>query len=417
MKRTLSAVLIALLLLSLCLTACAEETQQETFISGDYEYVLLEDGTAEIVMYHGKENHLIISDKLNGHSVTAIGDQSFYKCSSLTSVSIPDTISTVGVNPFAYCDKLIKLMVSPDHPYLAVIDGVLFSKQDKRLICYPEGKMEKSYKIPSGIEIIGERAFSNCSRLTSITIPDSILSIGDLAFFNCSNLTSISIPDGVASVGYATFYGCSRLTTISIPESVISIGNWTFYGCSRLNKITLPNGIISIGDKAFSDCSNLTSINIPNSVVKVGDNPFTYCESLSKIIVSFDHPFLEVIDGVLFSKQDRRLICYPKGKDGSSFQIPHGTQIIGDSAFSSCSRLITVTIPNTTTFINEYAFSNCFNLISVTIPDNVTFISDSSFYGCHNLTITVRRDSYAAQYCKENGLNYTYPDSLDWLND
>ena len=393
MKRTLFAIPIALLLLALCLTACAEGTEPATYTSSDYEYTLLDDGTAEITGYNGNDKNLTIPDQLDGHPVAAIGDSAFSFCSSLTSVSIPDSVTEIGANPFSYCDNLTKIIVSPDHPSLAVIDGVLFSKPDKRLICYPAGKQGTAYQIPSGIQIIGEDAFYECSSLTSVSIPDSVTAIGDDAFSFCSSLASASIPDSVAAIGNSAFSFCSSLTSVSIPDSVTAIGN-----------------------SAFSFCSSLSSVSIPDSVTAIGVNPFILCEKLTKIIVSPDHPSLAVIDGVLFSKPDKRLVCYPAGKQGTAYQIPSGIQIIGDAAFYGCSSLTSVSIPDSVTTIGDEAFSSCYNLTSVSIPDSVTAIGYGAFSRCSSLTLTVGRDSYALQYCKENGLNYTYPDSLDWLN-
>ena len=155
MKKLVFA--LALLLCALCLGAGAEENKPEEFTSGDYQYILLEDGTAEIKKYSGNAETLEIPDQMDGHrvtgigqdaffwcnsltsvtipeSVTNIGNDAFYMCSSLTSVTIPNSVAAMGINPFVSCDKLQTIRVSPDHPYLAVIDNALFSKPDKRLI-------------------------------------------------------------------------------------------------------------------------------------------------------------------------------------------------------------------------------------------------------------------------------------------
>ena len=178
-----------------------------------------------------------------------------------------------------------------------------------------------------------------------------------------------------------------------IPKSVISIGNGSFSVCKNLNNVIISEDVISIGDYAFSECDGLKSITLPNSIADLGTNPFSSCINLTDINVLPNHPTLEVIDGALFSKPDKRLVSYPCGLNTSSFKIPQGILLIGNHAFSLCS-----------------------NLTNVTIPKSVVSIGADAFNKCQNIMLTVTRDSYAAQYCKENNLNYTYPDSLDWLN-
>ena len=123
--------------------------------------------------------------------------------------------------------------------------------------------------------------------------------IGDRAFYNCKSLTDITIPDSVTSIGYEAFYVCIKLTSVTIPDSVTRIG-----------------------DRAFEACTSLTSIMIPDSVIEVGANPLLSCKKLTEVTVSPDHPTLAVIDGVLFSKPDKRLISYPCAFSLESYSIP-----------------------------------------------------------------------------------------------
>lgn len=334
MKRTLSAAVIALLLLSLCLTASADGTKSNTLTSGKYTYLPLNDGTAKITKYEGDAEELVIPDRLDRYVVSAIDEWAFSGCSGLTSVSIPDSVAMVDGRLFESCDALLRISVSPDHPVLATIDGVLFSKHDKRLICYPHGKTDASYQIPSGIQIIGNEAFSGCASLTSVFIPDSVTVIGDGAFFGCYSLSSISLPDSVTVIGDEAFHWCPCLTTISIPRGVTVIGNATFFECDGLTSVSIPDGVTAIKAGAFYGCSRLRSITLPPSLTTIEDEAFYGCSSLTAI------------------------------------SIPDSVSAIGDWAFSECSK---------------------------------------------NLVFTVGRDSYAARYCKEKGLNYTYQDSLDWL--
>lgn len=211
MKKVLVLLLI-LLFYATCIHAFAEEPKRETYDSGDYSYALLDDGTAEITKYCGEAETLEVPAELDGYVVTAIGDLAFSSCSCLTSVTLPDSVTTIGANPFRSCKNLKKIIVSPDHPTLATIDGALFSKSDKKLIYYPCASTQNTYAVPQGIEVIGDYAFFGCFSLTSITLPDSVTTIGDQAFLGCSSLSSITLPDSVTAIGDGAFYGCSELT-------------------------------------------------------------------------------------------------------------------------------------------------------------------------------------------------------------
>ena len=213
-------------------------------------------------------------------SVTSIGDCAFSLCDSLTSITIPDSVEQIGTNPFTVCSALKSISVSPEHPYFATIDGVLFRKADKALISYPAGISSSTYTIPQGITAIGDSAFSYCDSLTSVSIPDSVTAIGDEAFYSCSSLTSVNIPDSVTSIGDRAFSYCDSLTSVSIPDSVTAIGNRAFYYCDSLTSVSIPNSVTSIGDYAFGDCSNLT-LTVPRSsyaaeYAKANNIPYTY---------------------------------------------------------------------------------------------------------------------------------------------
>jgi hypothetical protein len=270
MKRAL-IVTLALLLLAAFFPAAGQT--EELLTSGDFEYHVLEDGTAEITRYGGYADSLEIPGKLNGLAVTGIGDEAFSGCWTLASISIPDSVKDIRENPFSYCENLNQVVVQPDHPVFATIDGVLFNKADKRLIWYPMPREDTVYEIPQGIQSIGDGAFDWCENLTSISIPDSVTSIGDRAFSWCVNLTSISIPDSVTGIGNAAFSGCVNLTSITIPDSVTSIGDWAFNSCSSLKEITIPDSVTSIGAEAFEGCSSLQKVIVaPDSYAQ------QYCE-------------------------------------------------------------------------------------------------------------------------------------------
>ena len=231
-KRSLWAVLFVMLLMALSVNGAVAE--DDALRSGDYQYRVLEDGTAEITSYSGGDSVLKIPNTLDGKMVTSIGDEAFSGCRALKSIELPDSVTSMGVNSFAGCESLKNIQVSLEQPVFAVIDGVLFNKAERSLICYPAGKQEEAYEVPQGIQQIKSGAFAGCSSLTIIELPDSVTSIGDGAFAECSFLTIIELPDGLTNIGEYAFLGCSALTSIELPDSVTSIGDSAFKGCDDL---------------------------------------------------------------------------------------------------------------------------------------------------------------------------------------
>ena len=140
-----------------------------------------------------------------------------------------------------------------------------------------------SVTIPEGVTGIGNRAFNDCTSLTSVTIPEGVTSIGDDAFSLCVKLTSISLPKSLTSIGSWGF-SATGLTSITIPENVRSIGCEAFYAC-KLKKVVLPEGITRISSRTFAMCSNLTDITIPNSVTSIDEGAFCGCDKLDSIVI------------------------------------------------------------------------------------------------------------------------------------
>ncbi len=242
-----------------------------------------------------------------------------------------------------------------------------------------------SVEIPNSVTSIGGGAFCECKGLTSVEIPDGVSSIGDWTFYGCKDLTSVEIPDSVTSIGEYAFYDCVELTSIEIPDSVMSIGYRAFYNCSSLTSVDIPGGVTTIESSTFSFCSSLTSVEIPDSVTTIGDYAFFSCSSLTSINVSENNENYSSIDGVLFNKTQTELIRYPQGKEDENYSIPDSVTSIGDAAFYGCKGLTSVEIPDSVTLIDYCAFYNCSSLTSVTIknPDCKIFYDSSTICnGC-----------------------------------
>ena len=168
-----------------------------------------------------------------------------------------------------------------------------------------------SITIPDSVTSIGGSAFRECSRLASVTIPNSVTSIGNQAFENCSRLASVTIPISVTSIENGTFYGCSSLESVTIPDSVTSIGSNAFEGCSSLTSINIPNSVTSIGSNAFEGCSSLTSINIPNSVTSIGTQAFIGCTG--ELIVNSNIPRASSFNSGVFKGSKFTKVTIGKG--------------------------------------------------------------------------------------------------------
>ncbi len=230
-------------------------------------------------------------------SVTSIGNEAFSWCESLTSINIPESVTSIGNEAFSWCESLtsinipesvIKMEGNPFAGWKGSLsiesksfiyeNDVLFNADKTIIIAYRADN--ELYNIPGTVTSIGDKAFYRCHSLTNINIPNSVTSIGNEAFEDC-HLTNINIPNSVTSIGNEAF-GCCHLTNINIPNSVTSIGDRAFW-CSSLTSINIPDSVTSIGDEVFRKCKSLTSINIPGCVKSIGKSAFSECESLSSI--------------------------------------------------------------------------------------------------------------------------------------
>ncbi|MBP5562181.1 MAG: leucine-rich repeat protein, partial [Muribaculaceae bacterium] len=192
------------------------------------------------------------------NSVTTIGDGAFYNCSGLTSMSIPNSVTTIGNGAFSGTG------IYNNHP-----NGVFYV--DKWVCGYKGDKPSGNLILQSDSRGIANSAFWGCSGLTSVTIPNSVTSIGYSAFRGCSGLTIVTIPGSVTSVGGSAFYGCSGLTSVTIPNSVAVIGNSAFYNCTGLtdfySRIKEPNNV-ELGEGVFYDVNKFDCIlHVPSGTV------------------------------------------------------------------------------------------------------------------------------------------------------
>lgn len=283
---------------------------------------------------HEYSGNIVIPESVtyNGttYPVTRIESQAFYECYGLTSITIPNSVTSIGDEAFKETGlKLVTINCKEIYSWFCGMETI------------------RDVTIGDGVTSISGNAFSGCSGLTSVTIGNRVTSIGSDAFYKCSSLRSINIPNSVTSIGNNTFSGCSGLTSITIPNSVTSIGRYAFYGCKGLTSITIPNGVTSIGSDVFRGCSVLTSITIPNSVTNIGRDAFLGTAWYN------NQPNGLVYAGNVAYKYKGTM---PKN---TNMVLEEGTKTIGYAAFSGCSGLTSVTIPSSVTSIDYGAFSGC----------------------------------------------------------
>ena len=328
-----------------------------------------------------------------------ICDSAFSMCNFLTSIIVPNSVTSIGEGAFSGCILLFNII------------------------------------IPNSVTSIGDWAFMDSNALSHIVISNSVTSIGDGTFYGCSSLTNIVIPDSVTSIGDIAFSGCRSLSNIVIPDSVTSIGDYVFEGCTSLSNIVIPNNVTSIGSNAFKNCSSLSNIVIPDSVTSIGNGVFSGCLSLKYISIPVNviclngNPFSEwngKLDclspnfvhecDILFNKDKSEIISFRNQKI-ESYIIFSNVKRIGDSAFSGCRSLSNIIIPDSVTSIGDGAFYGCSSLTNIVLPDSVTSIGSNAFRDCSSLSNIVIPDSvtsigdYAFEGCASLS-DIVVPDSV-----
>ena len=255
MKQTIQKLLVVTAMLSAGITAFAYDFT----VDGIYYSILSEEErtvevTKSLSYYRGD---IIIPERIIDNSTTykvvSIGDNAFENCGGLTSVTIPNSVTTIGLYAFWGCKGLIGINVDGNNKEYSSIDGVLYNKDVSELICYPCGMPLNSFSIPNSVTTIMTYAFLECDGLTSVTIPNSIKFIRDNAFSGCTGLTSVTIPNSVTTIGDYVFSGCTGLTSVTIGNSVTTIGR-AFRNCNNIKEIYCQPVIPPSGDIAiFAD--------------------------------------------------------------------------------------------------------------------------------------------------------------------
>lgn len=312
--------------------------------------------------------------------VQSVGAYAFRNCKNLVSITVPDSVTAVGENAFYACKNLAGIELS-------AVESIGASAFENCV-----GLLDVN--LPAKMNTIDNRAFYGCARLESVAMPDALEYLGYTVFYGCSSLKAISVPEGIEGTGGALFNGCTSLTEVSLPSSLKWFWADDFDGCSSLSEIIIPEGVERVSG-SFYGCSNLQRIVIPNSAVRISDFSWYECPKLTSVSGGSKDADCEVIDNVLYDKQEHALLRAVPNIE--SCVIPDGITRIGTDAFADCTRLKNVEIPDSVISIESGAFLNCTGLTSIVIPDGVLNLGDeegcSVFSGCSNLKSIVIPES------------------------
>lgn len=386
------------------------------------------------------------------YTVTAVANDAFFGCNTITSIALPAGMRSIGRNAFSRCTML------------------------------------ESVTLPDSLSRIEPRTFEQCTSLSAIVIPGKVSSIGDHAFDGCSALTEVNLPSGISTIEESTFEGCYNLADIMLPGSLRTIGKAAFRQCRKLNVLSIVNSVNSIGESAFENCTGITTLVLGNGLGSIGNRAFADCSSLNRIycgeglttpprcgtdafagvsvvdcqllvpasakdvyigangwnyfanyLPNAGRMFVFVHEGqtLTYCVIDEYLktckvaqqgtsisgsVIIPSsvndgtsdyavvGIDNNAFQghglmsavqIPESVTWVGNSAFADCNGLQSITLPNSVTYLGEGAFKDCRNLSAVILSNSINDILQYTFYSCHklnNITIpnSVQYIGYAA---------------------
>lgn len=361
MKKMVTIILFIMCLLSFGHMQEAKAENAEWIRSGDWIYYVKNDG-AVLYRYDGEEDTVSIPSVIDGYIVKELGLNLFHGA-HVSCAAIPSTVEKFSTYTFdSYSNMNGKkpvlmetINVDPDNEVYSSQDGVVYSKDKKTLICYPEGKKAESFRMLSGVEAIAQNAFHDNRIIKQIIFPDSLKVIRRGAFYGCESLMEIHLNEGVTDIESEAFRHCSSLTVITIPKTVKSIGS-----------------IVAIG----ADSLQLEAINVDPQ------NQYYTSE-----------------DGVLFDKNKTILYEFPEGKRTAFYTVPETVEIIKEmknpyleevrllsgiktiskSAFYNAESLRKINLPDTLETIGQWAFQGCLNLEELTIPASVKSIGDAAF--------------------------------------
>ena len=398
----------------------------------DFEYELLDNGTAKIIGYKGQQANIAIPAFIDGYDVREIGhmgDNSY-----ITGIFIPACIVSVDDNPFSGLSALQQIEVQNGNLFFDSVEGVLYNQSGDRLICYPANRSNSQFTVPNNVKVIGKRSFRDCDNLMNIVLQDGLETIEEAAFETADTFSEIIIPQTVILIEGNPFeyaFGLERVSVdpanqyyssidgvlfdiknqklvcypkikneveYFIPEGTRIIGQSAFSWNVGTTKIHFPESLTEIQDSAFYYCSYFSFPDLTGHIKRIGDFAFSDCKAIERVTISTE---IEYIGTRAFGNCDALM----------ELTIENGIEEISQAEFIECRNLKTVIIPDSVKQIGDAAFRYCSSLVSVTIPPTVQNIGEKAFEYCPNLVVSLSPGSYAEKYCKQNGLTWIVADT------
>ena len=391
----------------------------QTVESGDWKYAILKNGKTAILEYLGNEKNIDLRT-LNIGEISTIGGYAFYG-KNLESIILPESLTQIQRYAFAENTALAGITIPANVKYIA------------KYAFHNTGIMNLTF-MGSNVSVIEQYAFAYTRKLTSVTLPAGIVKLGTYVFYR-SGIESVVFAAGttLTEIPEGAFSG-TKLSEVTIPDSVTLVNHNAFRDCTALCRLTLGAGEnLRLMSNVFYNTS-LAAVHIPANVEYIGEYCFVGLRSLSAFTVDAANPYYTALGGLLYSKDERKIIAAPAGIMGTLY-VPKSTEVIGFGAFEnsladsivfdSASNILSfgyrafygaknlreVTVPATVVAIDYYAFAQCSNLETVKfeegsrlagiyegaffgcgklkniiLADNIVEISDYAFYGCTSLT-------------------------------
>lgn len=336
----------------------------KTFVDGPFTYVIGNGTNVEVLTFNGGTSTPSIPEEVTfaekTYRVTGIRKRAFYE-QTLTSVSIPDSVTVIGDEAFQKCSNLQSVTMGSN---LTSIGAFAFA----------DCSALNSISLPDSLEQIGARVFMNTG-IKALAIPPKIKSLSGAMAYECKQLTTVSFKGKPERIEWSAFYGAVNLKDIVLPDSINYIGPNAFGECSQLQEIEFPASLTTLESSAFAKCASLKAISIPQGLSYLSSDVFRECTSLETVTFPSAYNLFSIHSCAFFGCSKLK-----------SVTIPDGTSQLSMSVFDGCTSLKTVKLPQSLTYLGHYAFRNT-ALTQIEIPDNVTHILEECFWNCSDLGV------------------------------